>query len=170
MELAANTELVRSVASKTPEEACEAMFALLSNPPVERWPRCVGRMQVPIDLAKQEGDWVHTSIKGEKTCRGLLFEYMTGLVPLANDLLNDRLAMEFKHIIADLHALKVLHRDHIDHSAWPAVGFGNLFLRRNPETGEQGQRSSHATTTYVMPLLTSKIQDRSFWTSIVQKS
>ena len=137
--MAANAELVRATASKTPEEARDALFTLLKEAPTEPWPRCLGHVHVPLGLADRTGKWIPaTSETDETTCRALLFEYMPDLVPLTKSTVTPDVAAQFKAIQSRLHALKILHRDHLDHAAWPDVGFGNVFLRQNPSTGHQG--------------------------------
>lgn len=72
----------------------------------------------------------------DKVYPGLILEYLPNLVPLTNDLLDDRVAAEIIGIIRDLHAMNILHRDHVNHSAWPEVRFGNLFIRHDDVTGQ----------------------------------
>lgn len=69
----------------------------------------------------------------------LLFEYIPDLEPLTRETVTKELSQEYMKALADLHAFKILHRDHILHAAWPQISFNNLFLRKNEVTGIKGR-------------------------------
>lgn len=72
----------------------------------------------------------------------LLFEYIPNLELLTREIVTKGLSQEYMQVLADLHALKILHRDQILHVAWPEIVFNNVFLRRNEATGTKGTEFS----------------------------
>lgn len=104
-----------------------------------RWPRCYGTLRVLGHLP--EAEWLSGSSSSDAHY-AMLFEYLPDLELLTKEAVTQELAVEIKGLFADLHALKILHRDHISHMMWPDVGFNNLFLRPNPETGGKGMCAS----------------------------
>ncbi|ETS80024.1 hypothetical protein PFICI_07553 [Pestalotiopsis fici W106-1] len=131
-EVAANAELGRSSAIASPITARDAMFGNISNSDL-RWPRCYGTMKVPANVT--EGEWTIGESSSEAR-RGIIFEYLVDLKMLQKDDVTEDLANEIKQLFTDLHALKLLHRDHINHAIWPLIGFNNLFLQRD-DTGKK---------------------------------
>lgn len=107
------------------------------------WPKCFGTLCFPRTNIDEGRNWFSTgSQRHDTTHRCLLFEYIPNLKPLTNDLIDDRVATGFKNIVAKLHALNVVHNDHVDRSAWPEIRFGNVFIRPDPDTGLNGTQAS----------------------------
>ena len=126
-EVAANLVLMEYCAPKTVDEACEALFTILAQPPAERWPRLLGGIKAPNIL--QEGQWMSAAKcpTEQLVCKGLLLEYMPDLVPFTADMADD--------VFAD----DIVHWDYVDHSAWPEIEFGNIFVRYNEKLKRKGQ-------------------------------
>ncbi|KAH6652552.1 hypothetical protein BKA67DRAFT_691919 [Truncatella angustata] len=128
-DLAANIELSRTSVVPDAEAACDAMLQSANhNLGAVRWPRCYGTMTVRANLTC--GQWV-AGETGPSTCHSILFEYFPGLEALRKEDVTEELAVDFKKLLADLHSIRILHRDHINHAIWPEVGFNNVFLRKN---------------------------------------
>ncbi len=83
------------------------------------------------------GAWVRSDANIDHNS-ALLFEYIPNLEPLTREMVTKELSEEYMQVLADLHALKILHRDQILHAAWPEIVFNNLFLRPNKVTGAKG--------------------------------
>lgn len=129
--------MIHPYVPKTLSEACDHLFGTLAKPPSHRWPRFLGGIRAPRTLA--EGQWTRvTDDSTNGVCKGLLFEYMPDLVPLTPQMVDDVLAADIVQILRDLHVLNIVHWDHVDHSAWPQIGFGNIFVRYNHETQRKG--------------------------------
>jgi hypothetical protein len=138
-EVAANLALIECCAPKTVAEACDALFTILAKSPAERWPRLLGGIRTPESLL--EGQWMSAAKRptAQLVFKGLLLEYMPDLVPFTADMVDDVLADDFLQILQDLHAHGVVHWDHVDHCAWPEIGFGNVFVRYNDKLKRRGQ-------------------------------
>ncbi|KAM0813314.1 putative Protein kinase domain-containing protein [Seiridium cardinale] len=133
-EVAVNAELGRITAVETPETPRDTLFSDDSNPSTLRWPRCYGTIRVRLTPARDE--WI-PGYTGLDACYGILTEYISGLEMLTRGDITDERALEIKQLFADLHTVKVPHRDHVRHDIWPEVGFRNLFLLTNTVTGEK---------------------------------
>ncbi|KAI0132778.1 hypothetical protein BJ170DRAFT_680653 [Xylariales sp. AK1849] len=135
-ELAANVVLGRSSAPSDAHTACNALTAPSGDFPTSRWPHCFGTLRTRKDPTP--GKWVRNDANADHSS-ALLFEYIPDLEPLTREVVTEELSQEYRQVLADLHALKILHRDQILHAAWPEIVFNNLFLRRNKATGIKGR-------------------------------
>jgi hypothetical protein len=156
-EVAAYTELQRStdVAATNPEGAWVFLSSYTAEP--TSWPLCFGQLQLSgiMEPLRTDGGWICPSRivsrsppSGAKLRRGLLLEYVPGLTPLTTDRLNQELVTEIRRIISELHARNVVHGDFYNHSLWPCIGFGNIFLR---------ERTDSAVEVFVMDFNRSRI-------------
>lgn len=135
--MAANAELVRfaAIAALTPTEARDAMFEKSGSSSELRWPHCHGTFQIAPNPAEDE--WT-TGNSTSEARRGIIFDHLAGLEMLQKADVTEELAHEVKQLFSDLHALKLLHRDHINHAIWPMIGFNNLFLQSD-DTGKKSE-------------------------------
>ncbi|KAI1843492.1 hypothetical protein JX266_010318 [Neoarthrinium moseri] len=133
-ELAANVVLGRSSAPPDAQSACNAMTVASGDFPASRWPRCLGTLRTRKDPTP--GTWVRRDANSDHNS-ALLFEYIPDLELLTRELVTEELSQEYKQVLADLHALQILHRDQILYAAWPEIVFNNLFLRPNKITGKK---------------------------------
>lgn len=139
-ELNANTELMRarSMIATSTEEACRLAFEMLkSSQEDQTWARCLGTMRVSGGPIPEGDDWAGTTRDESNRCHGILFEYFSDLDPLTPDMVNEDLAESVLKVLRELHSIGILHRDHVEHTAWPQVGFRNLFVRRSIENTEK---------------------------------
>lgn len=60
---------------------------------------------------------------------------MPEFTSLTVDRLTEGFAVQILRIIRELHARNVVHGDFVDHSLWPRIGFGNIFLRKRKGSG-----------------------------------
>ncbi len=134
-ELAAYVVLSRSSAPSDAQAACDALTAPSEAFRASRWPRCFGTLRTRKDPTS--GEWTHSDAGVDRN-PALLFEYVPDLERLTRNEVTEDLSREYKQVLADLHALKILHHDQILHAAWPEIAFNNVFLRKNKTTGTKG--------------------------------
>lgn len=137
-ELAANIILNSNFAASDARSARDALAAPAENSAFpSRWPRCFATLRTNQDPTLRE--WIRPNSSTGRNF-ALLFEYIPNLELLTRKAVTAELFHEYMQVLADLHALKILHRDQILHAAWPEIVFNNLFLRQNRQTGVKGNR------------------------------
>jgi hypothetical protein len=134
----ANIVLNRNFAASDATSARDALTAPAENSVFpSRWPRCFATLRTNQDPALRE--WIRPNSSTDHNF-ALLFEYIPDLELLTREAVTTELCHAYMQVLADLHALKILHRDQILHAAWPEIVFNNLFLRQNRQTGVKGSQ------------------------------
>jgi hypothetical protein len=129
-EMSANSNLCKAFAAPTAERACTDMFNPRKPESSLCYPRCLGLVRVVEDRLWDAGVIPFSASKGVSSiCSGFLFEYIGGLKEITKEMITLELAADVKTALAAIHALNVRHNDFEDHSAFPDVRFGNLFIK-----------------------------------------
>jgi hypothetical protein len=106
------------------------------------YPRCFGLVCVQEDRL-WEGGVIPFSAQKDKSNKaqatGLLFEYLEDLKEITKDMITPVLAEGIKTALASIHALNIRHNDIENHSAFPDVGFGNLFIKEGTSGRSKSQ-------------------------------
>ncbi|KAF7540121.1 hypothetical protein G7054_g1591 [Neopestalotiopsis clavispora] len=148
-EVAANAELSQSAAAaaaSSPTEARDAMFGNPGSSSELLWPHCHGTFQIAPNPI--EGEWT-TGNSTSEARRGIIFDHLAGLQMLQKADVTEELANDIKQLFGDLHAIKLLHRDHINHAIWPLIGFNNLFLQSD-STGKKNAADHLHTELFIL--------------------
>ncbi|KAK0703986.1 hypothetical protein B0T26DRAFT_681605 [Lasiosphaeria miniovina] len=156
--------------STSEDDACQLAFNTISSAPSEAWPLCLGRVHVAAPPSPptarprtsttgksssssiSSSSWTRfssdTGSPGQQnnndTRKGLLFEHLPDLRAVTAATLvadSDAVAGDIMRTLVRLHALNILHRDHVQHAMWPAIGFCNLFLYTSEAGGEKKQKT-----------------------------
>ncbi|KAK5655589.1 hypothetical protein OQA88_5520 [Cercophora sp. LCS_1] len=138
-ELKANIRLTDALPTETSFDATQTALKTISEPPSRQWPQCIGRVVANFGTGVGPNKWTPflTNTDGSKPRNGLLFEYIPDLKYLTPDLLDDAVAQDILRVLGDIHARNVLHRDHVQHGAWPEIRFNNIFVQRDAETRDK---------------------------------